>query len=93
MGNIPKYFTIKKEFFLGVDTPIEVVRYHSLIIKEDKSSNDIIITAYEKSNHLIMGLRHKSRPIEAVQFHPESIGTESGYKIIENSLNLAKSKE
>lgn len=83
----------KKGVFLGIDTPIKVVRYHSLTIKKDESSNDIIITAYEKSNHLIMGLRHKSRPIEAVQFHPESIGTKSGYKMIENSLNLAKNKE
>ena len=46
------------------------------------------ITAYEKKSHLIMGIRHKSRPIEGVQFHPESIGTQYGYRMIENSLKL-----
>lgn len=78
----------KQGIFLNINNPIKVVRYHSLTIKNSNKNNDIIITAYEKKSHLIMGIRHKSRPIEGVQFHPESIGTQYGYRMIENSLKL-----
>lgn len=89
-GKYSEIFHDKKGIFLDIDIPVKVVRYHSLTIKNNENSDDIIITACEKDHNLIMGLRHKTRPIEAVQFHPESIGTENGYTMIENSLKLVK---
>lgn len=91
-GKYSEIFHDQNGIFLNLDNPIKVVRYHSLIIKDNKNSDEMIITACEKDNYLIMGLRHKTRPIEAVQFHPESIGTKSGHKMIENSLKLVNKK-
>lgn len=87
-----KYSTIYhdgKGIFSEIPNNIKVVRYHSLIINEYGSS-ELISSAKTESDHIVMAIRHIFRPIEGVQFHPESIGTEFGLKIIENSLNLCK---
>ncbi len=72
--------------FDGLNNPFEATRYHSLIIERDTLPNELEIIA--ESDNMIMGLKHKSRPIYGVQFHPESIKTENGLKIIESFLNL-----
>ncbi|MBR3772634.1 MAG: aminodeoxychorismate/anthranilate synthase component II [Clostridium sp.] len=77
-----------KGIFLGIKSKVSVVRYHSLAITNLGSSRDLIITAKSEEDNVVMGIRHKNRPIEAVQFHPESVGTEYGLDMIKNSLQL-----
>ena len=74
--------------FQGVPNPFEATRYHSLVISNERFPGDLVITA-ESEEGVIMGVRHKSFPIEGVQFHPESILTEEGEHIIGNWLNGA----
>ncbi len=72
--------------FEGLPSPFQAIRYHSLIIQEDTLPSDYEVTARSVDDNLIMGVRHKQLPIEGVQFHPESILTEGGMRIIENFL-------
>ena len=71
--------------FAGLPNPIEVTRYHSLIVDRQTVTSELEITA-ESSDGLVMGLRHKEHDIEGVQFHPESILTESGHDMLANFL-------
>jgi para-aminobenzoate synthetase component II len=74
--------------FKGIQSPLSVVRYHSLIVCDSFLPEDpqLVVTA---RNHdgLIMGLRHKTLPMESVQFHPEAIKTESGLQMINNFVH------
>jgi len=73
--------------FTGLPDPFEATRYHSLIVRRETVPECLLITA-ETAEKEIMGLRHKSHPIHGVQFHPESILTRDGKKLLENFLNL-----
>jgi len=72
--------------FRSLPSPLTATRYHSLIVKRDTMPIDLIVTA-ESQDRLVMGLRHKSRPIHGVQFHPESIATEHGHAMVKNFLD------
>ena len=72
--------------YRGMPNPFPAGRYHSLVVERATFPNSLRITA-DIDNGLIMGLRHKKYPVEGVQFHPESILTEGGMKIIENFIN------
>ena len=72
-----------KGIFESLPNPFEATRYHSLIVDRDTLPDDLEITA-ETDDGLIMGLRHKTFPVEGVQFHPESILTNVGYSLLEN---------
>jgi len=72
--------------FKGLPNPFEATRYHSLIIDKKNFSEDLEIIA--EHDNMIMGVKHKQRPLYGVQFHPESIKTENGLKIIENFISL-----
>ncbi len=74
-----------KTIFEGIDSPFTATRYHSLIVKRDTLPDCLEISA-ETSDGLIMGLRHKEYAVEGVQFHPESIMTEDGLKLLRNFL-------
>ena len=74
------------ELFQGLNSPFEATRYHSLIIEKQSLSNELEIIA--ECDNMIMGVKHKDKLIYGVQFHPESIKTENGLKIIENFLAL-----
>ena len=76
-----------KSVFKGLTNPFTATRYHSLIVKRDNLPECLEITA-ETENGTIIGLMHKEFPIHGVQFHPESILTEDGMKILENFLSL-----
>ena len=79
----------KENIFKGIDSPYSVVRYHSLIIEKDSLPNELKITGVLKDNpEIIMAIEHKEKPIYGVQFHPESIETNFGMKLIENFLAL-----
>ncbi|WP_437541527.1 aminodeoxychorismate synthase component I [Sorangium sp. So ce367] len=75
--------------FEGVPSPFQVVRYHSLIVGDGELPAEIQVTARTRGDGLIMALKIKDRPFYGVQFHPESIGTEHGKKIISNFRNIA----
>jgi len=72
--------------FKGIRKIISATRYHSLIIDKAKFSNNLIITA-ETDDKVIMGIMHKKYNIHGVQFHPESIKTTMGLKILKNFIN------
>ncbi len=74
-----------KGVFTGLKNPFEATRYHSLVAKEDTLSDCFIITARTETKE-IMGIRHKERPLEGVQFHPESYLTTEGKKLLKNFL-------
>jgi len=72
--------------FKGLKTPLEVTRYHSLIIERDSLPDCLEITS-ETENGTIMGIRHKEHNIHGVQFHPESIASEEGHAMLKNFLD------
>ena len=72
--------------FHGIENPFEATRYHSLIIDKNNFPNELEVIA--DCDDMIMGIKHKNKDIYGVQFHPESIKTDSGLTIIENFLNL-----
>jgi len=73
-----------KGLFEGMPNPFSAIRYHSLVIEESSMPAGFIVTARSLDDGEIQGIRHESLPIEGVQFHPESILTESGITIVEN---------
>jgi anthranilate synthase/aminodeoxychorismate synthase-like glutamine amidotransferase len=80
-----------KTIFSGLLSPMTATRYHSLIVQEKGLPEDLEISAYATENggsRVIMGLRHKQFPVEGVQFHPESVLTGEGKKLIENFLRI-----
>jgi anthranilate synthase component 2 len=80
-----------KGIFAGLPTPLTCTRYHSLIVEEKGLPEELEITARSESKEgksIIMGLRHRSLPIEGVQFHPESVLTEGGKRMIQNFLKM-----
>ena len=60
------------------------MRYHSLVVTHDSVPKGFIVTATAEDDGEIMGMRHATLPIEGVQFHPESVLTEEGFRIVEN---------
>ncbi|WP_373233002.1 aminodeoxychorismate/anthranilate synthase component II [Cohnella sp.] len=80
-----------RTIFEGLPTPFTATRYHSLIVKRETLPDCLEISA-ETEDGLIMGLRHKEYVVEGVQFHPESIMTDHGLKILRNFLNNKSGK-
>ncbi|WP_297444762.1 aminodeoxychorismate/anthranilate synthase component II [Desulfurobacterium sp.] len=74
----------EKYLFEGMKNPFSAIRYHSLVIDRGTLPEDFIVTAESEDDGEIMGIRHKQFPLFGVQFHPESILTEDGLKIIKN---------
>jgi anthranilate synthase/aminodeoxychorismate synthase-like glutamine amidotransferase len=80
-----------KGVFAGLPTPLTCTRYHSLIVAEDSLPAELVVTARTSEKNggsVIMGLRHRTLPIEGVQFHPESVLTEGGRQMIRNFLEM-----
>jgi para-aminobenzoate synthetase component 2 len=77
-----------KGLFVGIPLPTEATRYHSLMVDESTLPADLIVTA-RADDGVVMGLRHTTLPLEAVQFHPESVLTADGLRMLENFLGRA----
>ncbi len=75
-----------KGVFRGLPNPLEGIRYHSLAVYRDTVPPELEITAWTDSG-VIMGLRHKTHPVEGIQFHPESIMTQTGKELLRNFLD------
>ncbi len=76
-----------KGIFKGIPSPFQGTRYHSLIVERESFPASLEITAWT-DDKVIMGLEHKELPIFGVQFHPESIASEYGHKLLRNFLDL-----
>ncbi len=74
-----------KGVFAGLPNPFEATRYHSLVIERSSMPDVLEITAWTDDDE-IMGVRHKTLPVEGVQFHPESILTQHGHELLKNFL-------
>jgi para-aminobenzoate synthetase component 2 len=77
-----------RTIFAGLDNPFEATRYHSLIVDRATLSADFEITAWTADQNELMGIRHRTLPMEGVQFHPESFLTGEGQKLLANFLRL-----
>ena len=77
-----------KGMMAGCANPVAVTRYHSLILDRDSLPDVLEITA-ETESGIVMGIQHKDLPIQGVLFHPESIASVNGYRMLANFLNIA----
>lgn len=85
-GKTSQMFHDGKTIFTGMDNPFPATRYHSLIVKKETLPDCLEISAWTEEGE-IMAIRHKSLPVEGVQFHPESIMTKDGKKLLENFIS------
>jgi anthranilate synthase component 2 len=79
-----------KGILQGLSNPFKATRYHSLVAEPSSIPSELEVTAEAVDDGEIMGVMHKRYPLFGVQFHPESVLTEEGYKIIINFLNYIK---
>jgi anthranilate synthase/aminodeoxychorismate synthase-like glutamine amidotransferase len=75
--------------FSGIPSPVEFARYHSLVVDPTSVPAALELTA-ESPPHVVMALRHRNRPVESVQFHPESYLSPTGPRLFRNFLNQAR---
>jgi len=90
-GKVSKVEHDSKTIFSGAPCPLTATRYHSLIVSEKGLPRELEISAHTQEadgTQVIMGLRHRRFPIEGVQFHPESVLTQSGKLLLKNFLAL-----
>jgi anthranilate synthase component 2 len=75
--------------FAGLPSPLTATRYHSLVVEADGLPDSLIVNA-TADDSTVQGLRHRALPIHGVQFHPESIASEHGHRLLTNFLDIAK---
>ena len=89
-GKVSPVFHSDQGIFRGLSNPLKATRYHSLVIDKNTLPDCLEVTAWTRNEdgsvEEIMGVRHKTLPIEGVQFHPESIMTEQGHELFRNFL-------
>ncbi|MFH0877174.1 MAG: aminodeoxychorismate/anthranilate synthase component II [Candidatus Omnitrophota bacterium] len=86
-GKTSRIYHNRTDIFKGLSNPFEATRYHSLLVDPKSLPRELEVTAWTKEKE-IMGLRHKKFPIYGVQFHPESIMTGVGMRLLKNFLSL-----
>jgi anthranilate synthase component II len=77
--------------FHGLPSPFNATRYHSLVVERESLPACLEVTAW-LDDGTIMGLRHREKLIEGVQFHPESIASEHGHQLLRNFLDAARAR-
>lgn len=88
-GKVSPITHTNKGVFQDIPSPVSVTRYHSLTIAPETLPDCMEVTS-QTEDGVIMGVQHKELPIHGVQFHPESIASEHGHKMLENFLTLAR---
>jgi anthranilate synthase component II len=88
-GKLSPVHHASTDLFVGLPSPFQATRYHSLIVARDSLPACLTATAWTEDG-LIMGLTHTSHPVWGVQFHPESIASQHGHDILRNFLTLAR---
>ena len=74
-----------------LDQPFSAMRYHSIVISDQDIPSEMEVSATSMDDHYVMGIRNKALKIEGIQFHPESIGTENGIRILQNFIDTYSS--
>jgi anthranilate synthase component 2 len=87
-GKTSPVFHDETGLFKGLESPFNATRYHSLAVERETLPGELLINGWTEDGE-IMGLRHATRPIHGLQFHPESIASENGHALIANFLALA----
>ncbi|HLI67322.1 MAG TPA: aminodeoxychorismate/anthranilate synthase component II [Caulobacteraceae bacterium] len=87
-GKVSPIHHLGEGVFAGLPNPFTATRYHSLSVPRESMPDVLEVTAWTDDGE-VMGLRHRTRPIFGVQFHPESIATEGGHQLLANFLDLA----
>jgi anthranilate synthase/aminodeoxychorismate synthase-like glutamine amidotransferase len=87
-GKTSLIFHDNEEVFAGLLNPFEATRYHSLVVQADSVPPEVKVTA-RTSDGVIMGIRHRRYPVAGVQFHPESVLTGEGMRLVDNFLRSA----
>ena len=90
-GKVHRITHDNKGVFTNLKNPLNVTRYHSLVVERETLPDKLEISAETKEGE-IMGLRHKDYMIEGVQFHPEAVLTEYGHELLQNFITLAREK-
>jgi anthranilate synthase component 2 len=90
-GKVSPVFHNGTDVFAGLPSPFNATRYHSLTVEPDSVPESLLVTARTEDG-VIMGLRHKVYPLFGVQFHPESIASEHGHRLLANFLDLARGR-
>jgi anthranilate synthase component 2 len=86
-GKAAKIMHDEEGVYRGLDQGFEATRYHSLIIEPESVPECLVVTSHTEDG-TIMGVRHRERAVEGVQFHPESVLTRSGRDLLRNFLEL-----
>ena len=90
-GTTSAIYHTNQGVFAGLNNPYQATRYHSLVIDKERLPDCLEVTAWTQNEdgsiEEVMGVRHKTLPIEGVQFHPESILTQHGHDLLKNFLN------
>ena len=91
-GKISAVHHLGRELFEGLPNPFRATRYHSLLVDRDSLGEALEVTAWTETGE-VMALRHRARPVWGVQFHPEAIMTEGGFRLLANFLALGRGEE
>lgn len=87
-GKVSNIFHSKTDIFKGIPSPFQATRYHSLVIDPDTFPNNELEITAKTEDGIIMAVKHRKFPVYGVQFHPESILTEHGHKLLKNFLDI-----
>jgi len=85
-GKVSPVSHVGTHLFAGLTSPFEAGRYHSLVIDREAVPAGFVVTAWVEADGTIMGIRHETQPTFGVQFHPESVLTSAGHRILQNFL-------
>ena len=88
-GKVSEIHHDGKTVYTGLPNPFIATRYHSLIVRDTDIPKDFDRTAWTEPENEVMGIRHRTLPVEGVQFHPESFLTEVGYEILRSFMNMS----
>ena len=90
-GKTSKIRHSKSDLFEGLDSPLEVMRYHSLTVESESLPGELQVQAWGMDDATeIHAMRHRDHPVWGVQFHPESVMTQSGMQMLENFLRMSR---
>lgn len=92
-GKVSEITHIRKDIFASLPEPLEVMRYHSLVIDKSTLSKEFQVLAESVADSKVMAIKHKQYPVYGLQFHPESVGTTDGKQLIKNFLDEMRRKE
>jgi len=88
-GKTSRVLHDRSTLFAGIDGPFEAGRYHSLVIPRDAMPTGFAVTAWVEGDGTVMGIQHERHPVFGVQFHPESVLTTVGHRLLKNFLEAA----